>query len=89
MTYYVSPGGNGSDPTSGDWTKAYNHPQTAIAAANGGAFGSFPTHRRRQVQMTPAIDNIFVRGWRIVDAHASDWPLTLSDHRPLLCRLSS
>lgn len=60
-----------------------------FAAANGGSFGSFPTHRRRQVQMTPAIDNIFVRGWRIVGVSVADWPLTLSDHRPLLCRLSS
>ena len=35
MTYYVSPSGDGTDPTSGDLTKAYAHPQTAIDAANG------------------------------------------------------
>ena len=35
VTYYVSPGGDGTDPTSGDLTKAYAHPQTAIDAADG------------------------------------------------------
>ena len=35
VTYYVAPGGDGSDPTSGDLTKAYAHPQTAIDAADG------------------------------------------------------
>ena len=35
VTYYVSPGGDGTDPTSGDLTKVYAHPQVAIDAATG------------------------------------------------------
>ena len=35
VTYYVSKSGDGSDPTSGDYTKAYSHPQLAVNAADG------------------------------------------------------
>ena len=35
ITYYVALGGDGTDPTSGDLTKAYAHPQDAIDAATG------------------------------------------------------
>ena len=35
VTYYVSPSGDGSAPTSGDYTKAYSHPQLAVDAADG------------------------------------------------------
>ena len=37
VTYYVALGGDGTDPTSGDLTKAYAHPQDAIDAADGTA----------------------------------------------------
>lgn len=58
-----------------------------LTAANCGAFGNCPTHRRRQIGFTPAIDNVFVRGLRIEEVCLGDFALTLSDHRPLLCRL--
>ena len=57
------------------------------AAANGAAFGSFPTHRRRSRLQTPAIDNVFVKGWKIADVCTDDYGLSQSDHRPLVCTL--
>ena len=57
------------------------------AAANAAAFGTFPTHRRRSRGLTPAIDNVLAKGWRIVDVCTGDYGLALSDHRPLVCRL--
>ena len=56
-------------------------------AANAAAFGSFPTHRRRSRNQTPAIDNVFVKGWKIAEVCTGDYGLALSDHRPLVCRL--
>ena len=58
------------------------------AAANAADFGSFPTHRRRKLGLTPAIDNVFVRGLRIVEACLGDYALSLSDHRPLAVRFA-
>ena len=55
--------------------------------ANAGAFGAFPTHRRRKVELTPCIDNVFVKGFDILGAWTGDDSLVLSDHRMLLCRL--
>jgi endonuclease/exonuclease/phosphatase family metal-dependent hydrolase len=55
--------------------------------ANFGAFGAFPTHRRRKVELTPCIDNVFVKGFDILGAWTADDSLVLSDHRLLLCRL--
>ena len=57
------------------------------AAANVANFGHFPTHRRRKLGLTPAIDNVFVRGLRIVEVCLGDYALSLSDHRPLAVRL--
>ena len=57
------------------------------AAANAANFGHFPTHRRRKLGLTPAIDNVFVRGLRIVEVCLGDYALSLSDHRPLAVRL--
>ena len=56
-------------------------------AANAAAFGPFPTHRRRSRTQTPAIDNVFVKGWKISGVCLGDYGLALSDHRPLVCRL--
>ena len=58
------------------------------AAANAANFGHFPTHRRRKLGLTPAIDNVFVRGLRIVEVCLGDYALSLSDHRPLAVRLA-
>ena len=59
-----------------------------LLAANCAAFGSIPTHRRRAAGLTPAIDNVFVRGLGIADACVGDYALALSDHRPLVVRLT-
>ena len=56
-------------------------------AANCAKFGRLPTHRRRGAGMTPAIDNVFAKGFRIADACVGDYALSLSDHRPLVVRL--
>lgn len=58
------------------------------AAANAASFGRFPTHRRRKLGLTLAIDNVFVRGLRIVEVCVGDYALALSDHRPLAVRLA-
>ena len=55
--------------------------------ANAAAFGRFRTHRRRDACYTTAIDNVFVKGFDILDAWTDDDPMFLSDHRILLCRL--
>lgn len=57
-------------------------------AANAGAFGVIPTHRRRKFVLTPAIDNVFVKGLHLVGVRDADPRLEFSDHRPLVCRLS-
>ena len=45
-------------------------------------------HRRRKIGLTPAIDNVFVRGLRIVEVCLGDYALSLSDHRPFAVRLA-
>ena len=55
--------------------------------ANGGAFGTFLTHRRRNTAFTPAIDNVLVKGFDILSVHTDDDSMILSDHRMLVCRL--
>ena len=57
--------------------------------ANAAAFGRFRTHRRRDACYTTAIDNVFVKGFDILDVWTDDDPMFLSDHRILLCRLRS
>ena len=59
-----------------------------FAAANFGRFGVFNTHRRRRTALTPAIDNVFVKGFRICDARTADDEMVLSDHRIMVCRLA-
>ena len=59
------------------------------AAANCAAFGRFPTHRRRRLGITPAIDNVFAKGLRITDACLGDYAFSLSDHRPVVVRLEA
>lgn len=58
-----------------------------LVGANFGRFGTFPTHRRRSFAVTPAIDNVFVRGFEFADVAVGDPSLSLSDHRPLVCTL--
>lgn len=58
-----------------------------FAMANASSFGRFRTHRRRETLYTTAIDNIFVKGFDILDAWTDDDSMLLSDHRILLCRL--
>jgi len=58
-----------------------------FAQANCGEHGTFPTHRRRRVAITPAIDNVFVKGFDILSVRTEDDPMILSDHRMLVCRL--
>lgn len=58
-----------------------------LAGANFSRFGTFPTHRRRSFAATPAIDNVFVRGFKFTDVAVGDPSLSLSDHRPLVCTL--
>lgn len=55
--------------------------------ANDVSFGRFRTHRRRSTSFTTAIDNVFVKGFDIIDAWTSDDSMLFSDHRILLCRL--
>jgi len=59
-----------------------------FSAANGRTAKSLPTHRRRQAAFTPAIDNVFARGFRASAAEIGDYGLRISDHRPLVCSLS-
>ena len=55
--------------------------------ANGGKFGTFLTHRRRNTSFTPAIDNVLVKGFDILSVRTEDNSMTFSDHRMLVCRL--
>ena len=59
------------------------HPQGTVF----GRHGTFPTHRRRSVAITPASDNVLVKGFDILSVHTEDDPMILSDHRMLVCRL--
>ena len=61
--------------------------KAGFALANFGRFGALATHRRRRTAATPAIDNVLVRGFEIVEATTADDALMLSDHRLLVCRL--
>ena len=58
-----------------------------LVGANFGRFGALPTHRRRSIAATPAIDNVFVRGFEFTDVAVGDPSLSLSDHRSLVCTL--
>ena len=58
-----------------------------LVGANFSHFGTLPTHRRRSFALTPAIDNVFVRGFEFTDVAVGDPSLSLSDHRPLVCTL--
>ena len=60
-----------------------------LTGANFSRFGTFPTHRRRGFALTPAIDNVFVRGFEFTDVAVGDPSLSLSDHRPLVCTLKT
>ena len=57
-------------------------------AANCGRFGALSTHRRRRTAITPAIDNVFVKGFAVRDVRTADDALELSDHRLLVCTLA-
>ena len=59
-----------------------------LEPANGGRFGVFNTHRRRRMTITPAIDNVLVRGLSICGVETADDELMLSDHRMLVVRLA-
>ena len=61
--------------------------KAGFALANFGRFGRLNTHRRRRVSATPAIDNVLVKGFDILEADTADDALLLSDHRLLVCRL--
>ena len=61
--------------------------EKGFAMANASSFGCFRTHRRRDTSYTTAIDNVFVKGFDILDAWTDDDTMLLSDHRILLCRL--
>ena len=61
--------------------------EAGFIAANGGRFGTINTHRRRRVDITPAIDNVFVKGFSIRKVRTADDALELSDHRILVCNL--
>ena len=61
--------------------------KAGFALANFGRFGRLNTHRRRRVSATPAIDNVVVKGFDILEADTADDALLLSDHRLLVCRL--
>ena len=61
--------------------------KAGFAMANASTFGRFRTHRRRDTSYTTAIDNVFVKGFDILDAWTDDDSMLLSDHRILLCRL--
>jgi endonuclease/exonuclease/phosphatase family metal-dependent hydrolase len=55
--------------------------------ANASSFGRFRTHRKRDTSFNTAIDNVFVKGFDIIDAWTEDDSMLFSDHRILLCRL--
>ena len=61
--------------------------KAGFAMANASTFGRFRTHRRRDTSYTTSIDNIFAKGFDILDAWTDENPMFLSDHRVLLCRL--
>ena len=61
--------------------------KAGFALANFGRFGRLNTHRRRRISATPAIDNVLVKGFDILEADTADDALLLSDHRLLVCRL--
>ena len=61
--------------------------KAGFAMANAAGFGRFRTHRRRDTSYTTAIDNVFAKGFDILDAWTDDDSMLLSDHRILLCRL--
>ena len=61
--------------------------KAGFAMTNASSFGRFRTHRRRDTTYTTAIDNIFAKGFDILDAWTDDDSMLLSDHRILLCRL--
>jgi endonuclease/exonuclease/phosphatase family metal-dependent hydrolase len=58
--------------------------KAGLVPANGGDFGLFNTHRRRRMEITPAIDNVLVRGLSICGVATADDELELSDHRMLV-----
>lgn len=55
--------------------------------ANASLFGCFRTHRKRCSSFSTAVDNIFVKGFDVLDAWTDDDSMLFSDHRILLCRL--
>ncbi len=61
--------------------------KAGLAPANGGAFGVFNTHRRRRMEITPAIDNVLVRGLTICAVQTADDEFEFSDHRMLVVRI--
>lgn len=61
--------------------------KAGLVPANDGAFGTFNTHRRRRMEITPAIDNVLVRGLSICAVQTADDELELSDHRMLVVQL--
>ena len=61
--------------------------RAGLVPANAGAFGVFNTHRRRRMEITPAIDNVLVRGLSICAVESDDDELMLSDHRMLVVRI--
>ena len=61
--------------------------RAGLVPANAGAFGVFNTHRRRRMEITPAIDNVLVRGLSICAVESADDELMLSDHRMLVVRI--
>ena len=61
--------------------------EAGFSMANASVFGNFRTHRRRDTSYTTAIDNVFAKGFEIVDAWTEEDSMFLSDHRILLCRL--
>lgn len=56
-----------------------------FVAANGGAFGTHLTHRKRKTTFSPAVDNVFVKGFEMTGAFTFDDDCRLSDHRMLVC----
>ena len=62
--------------------------KAGFVPANAGTFGTFNTHRRRRMEITPAIDNVLVRGLSICGVETADNELELSDHRMLVVHLA-
>lgn len=62
--------------------------EAGYTAVNCSTFGTIPTHPVHDPEQTEAIDNIFVKGWKIEDVSVGDWDYELSDHRALVCALS-